>query len=222
MRKIISVSILLLLYLPSLVQATSIPEYDKKLVRSYKIIKTEDASIRALDRAPSTYNSTEIKNASMNVRKSYRIVIASDISKEGLKSTLIQVIIDKTLENPDIDEVAVFAYDRKEDINNAYTFGKVEWCPNGNWSGVTAKIASTNDRSSYKYNFEIKEKVGNISASDRPTEKEFKIYNAFDKLLWAEPDTSEEILLRRVAKQFSISEKEIDDIYMKVMQYNMK
>ena len=163
---------------------TPIPEHDTALVRNYEIVETEDMSIKALDKPLSAYSASEIENLPLNIRKAYRIVAPSDITKEELKATLIQVVMDKTSENSDIDEVIVFAYDRKEDADRIYTFGKVEWCPNGDWGGVTSIIASTNDRSSYKYTFDIKDKVGNIGTSDRPTEREFEIYNALEEALW--------------------------------------
>ncbi len=199
-----------------------VPEYNRTLVRNYEIVKTEDISIKALDKPLSAYSTSEIEKLPMNIRKEYRVVVPSDISKEELKSTLIQVVMDKTSENPDIDEVVVFAYDRKEDADSIYTFGRVEWCPNGDWAGVSSTIASTNDRSSYQYNFDIKDKVGSIDASDRPTEREFEIYDAYDKALWEEPDTPEEIIKKRVAKELGISEEELDKIYIKVWAYKMK
>lgn len=189
-------------------KTTTIPEYNSALVRNYEIVKIEDISTKV--------------GSQLNIRKAYRIVVSSDISKEELKATLIQVVMDKTSENSDIDEVIVFAYDRKEDADSIYTFGKVEWCPNGDWGGVTSIIASTNDRSSYKYTFDIKDKVGSIDTSDRPTEREFEIYNALEEALWEDLDTPEEIIEERVAKKYGISKEELDRIWIKVTAYKMK
>ena len=215
-------------------------EYDSTLVREYEIVKTEDLSIKALDKALSQYSSTEIENLPMNLRKVYRVVVPSDISKEELKSTSIQVVIDKTSENLDIDEVVVFTYDRKEDTDSFYTFGKVEWCPNGDWAGVTSTIASTNDRSSYQYNFDIKDKVGSIDASDRPTEREFEIHDYYDARLleeskkrieaedagmqykYSDQEELENAVRTEVANKYGISEEELDKIYIKVWTYLMK
>ena len=173
---------------PTLPTSTTpeVPEYNRTLVRNYEIVESENISIKALDEPLSAYSTSEIEKLPMNIRKVYRVVVPSDISKEELKSTLIQVVIDKTSENLEIDEVIVFAHDRKEDADSIYTFGKVEWCPNGDWAGVTSTIASTNDRSSYQYNFDIKDKVGSIDASDRPTEREFEIHDYYDARLLEE------------------------------------
>ena len=217
-----------------------VPEYNGTLVRNYEIVKTEDISIKALDKPLSAYSTSEIEKLPMNIRKEYRVVVPSDISKEELKSTLIQVVMDKTSENPDIDEVVVFAYDRKEDADSIYTFGRGEWCPNGDWAGVTSTIASTNDRSSYQYNFDIKDKVGSIDASDRPTEREFEIHDYYDARLleetkklfeaedagmqykYSDQEELENAVRTEVANKYGISEEELDTIYIKVWTYLMK
>ncbi len=218
---------------------TRVPEYDSTLVRNYEIVKTEDISIKALDKPLSAYSTNEIENLPMNIRKEYRVVVPSDISKEELKSTLIQVVMDKTSENLDIDEVVVFTYDRKEDADSIYTFGRVEWCPNGDWAGVSSMIASTNDRSSYQYNLDINDKVGNIGALDIPTEREFEIHDYYDdrvleetkKLIeaedtklqykYADQEELENVVRTEVANKYGISEEELDKIYIKVWTYKM-
>ena len=227
---------------PTLPTSTTpeVPEYNRTLVRNYEIVESEDISIKALDEPLSAYSTSEIEKLPMNIRKVYRVVVPSDISKEELKSTLIQVVIDKTSENLEIAEVTVFAYDRKEDADSIYTFGKVEWCPNGDWTGVTSTIASTNDRSSYQYNFDIKDKVGSIDASDRPTEREFEIHDYYDARLleetkklfeaedaglpykYAKQDELENAVRTEVANKYSISEEELDEIYIKVLTYKME
>jgi hypothetical protein len=217
-----------------------VPEYDGTLVRNYEIVKTEDISIKALDKPLFDYSTSEIEKLPMNIRKRYRVVVPSDISKEGLKSTLIQVVMDKTSANPNIDEIVVLAYDRKEDADDIYTFGRAEWCPNGDWAGVTPIIASTNDRSSYQYNFDIKDKVGSIDASDRPTEREFEIHDYYDDRLleetkklikaedaglqykYADQEELENAVRKEVANKYGISEEELDKIYIKVWTYKMK
>lgn len=227
---------------PTLPTSTTleVPEYNRTLVRNYEIVEPEDISIKALDEPLSAYSTSEIEKLPMNIRKVYRVVVPSDISKEELKSTLIQVVIDKTSENPDIDEVVVFAYDRKEDADSFYTFGMVEWCPNGDWAGVTSTIASTNDRSSYQYNFDIKDKVGNIDVSDRPTEREFEIHDYYDDRLfeetkklfeaedaglqykYADHEELENAVRTEVTNKYGISEEELDKICIKVLTYLMK
>lgn len=217
-----------------------VPEYDSTLVRNYEIVETEDISIKVMDKPLSAYSTSEIEKLPMNLRKEYRVVVPSDISNEEFKSTLIQVVMDKTSENPDIDEIVVFAYDRKEDADSFYTFGMVEWCPNGDWAGVTPIIASTNDRSSYQYNFEIKDKVGNIEVTDRPTEREFEIHDYYDARLleetkrlfeaedaglqykYANIEELENAVRTEVANKYGISEEELDKIYIKVLTYLMK
>lgn len=220
-------------------------DYDATLVKNYEIVETEDLSMKALEKPLSSYSSREIEQLPLNIRKIYRVVVQPDISKDELKSTLIQVVLDKTSENSDIDEIAIFAYDRKEDADGAYTLGTVNWCPNGDWAGVTPTIASTNDRSSYQYKFDIKDKVGNIDTSDTPTEREYEIYDyyndRYDKEVTKiyetnEPEKSyysfeeitkinEEIIaaenafITEVAHKYNISEDEAYAITIKVYVY---
>ncbi|GEM_PF-1187739 len=192
------------------------------LVGSYEVVSSEDKSIKAMDKSFSEYvSANEIAKLPTNIRKRYKIIVPSDVSKEQLKATLTQIVEDETSKNRDIDEIIIFAYGRKEDINfGVYTYGRVEWCPNGDWGGVTERIASSNDRSSYQYVFDIRDKVG-AAQSGRPTERDFEIYTALDKALFAEPDTAEEIINKRIASQYGITETELTDIYIKVLVYQM-
>jgi len=195
---------------------------DNMPTKPYTIVNTSDLSIKALSKNLSDYSVSELKSLPVNIRKEYRIIVYSDISKEELKATMKHLVVRETEKNPDIDEIVVFAYDRKEDSGGVYTFGKVEWCPSGNWGGVTPEIASTNDRSSYKYLYDIKDKVGKISSASVPTKEEFSIYDSFEKALWADPNVDEEIIKQRVAKKLGISVEKIDRICIKVLTYKMQ
>jgi len=190
--------------------------------KTYTIVSMRDLSMKALTKNLSDYSVSELKSLPVNIRKEYKIVVSSDISKEDLKATMKHIVVQETKNNPDIDEIVVFAYDREEDSKGAYTFGKMEWCPNGNWDGVTPGIASSNDRSSYKYLFHIKDKVGNISNANVPTKEEFRIYDSFEKALWADPNAAEEIVKQTVARKFGISVEKIDRICIKVLTYKMQ
>lgn len=189
--------------------------------RQYRIVKSEDISIKALTKPLSAYSHSQLKALPMNIRKEYRIVVPSDISKEELKLSMKNLVKHVTTKNPDIDEIIVFAYAREEDADGAYTFGKMEWCPKGNWAGVTPYIASSNNRSSYKYIFDIKSKVGQLADINTPTKQEFAIYDTYYKQLWADLDVDEDIILERVAKNLGISEKKLQEIWLKVTAYNL-
>ncbi|ATU08412.1 hypothetical protein [Methanohalophilus portucalensis] len=189
------------------------PEYNRDLVRNYEIIETTDDPWGDA------------------IRKQYRVIIPSNITKEELKSTLIQIIVDETSENNNIDAICIFAYDRKEDVNGAYTFGTVDWCPNGNWGDVTSEIAKTNDRTTYEYVFRIKDKVGNENI-ERPTDLEFEIddyYSECSDAEWDKIDLSdpyaivdEDVIYQKVADKYGITKEEAEDICIKVTIYKMK
>ena len=89
-------------------------------------------------------------------------------------------------------------------------------------TGSPKAIASTNDRSSYKYIFEIKDKVGNISSADVPTKREFSIYDCLEKELRSNPNTDEKVIIQKVSRDLGMSEKQVKDIYIKVLVYKMK
>jgi len=190
--------------------------------RPYTIVSSKDLSIKALTKEISQYSHSELKSLPLVIRKEYRIVVPSDISKEELKASMMHLVAQETKENPDIDAIRVFAYDRWEDVKSNYTFGKMEWCPYGIWNSVTPEIASTNDRSLYKYVFNINEKVDNISSSSMPTKVEFAIYDALEKELRANPNVEKKIIIQQVAEKFSISEKQLNKISVKVTSYKMR
>lgn len=176
-------------------------EYDAELVRNYEIISLEDIS------------------QPTNLRMRYRVVVPSDISKSEFKSTIIQLIIDETVKNQNIDEIAVLVYDREEDTASGFTLGMVLWNPTGGWGELTQEIASSNNRNSYVYDFNILEKVGNRNNEDKPTERELEIYGVYVKAVFEEFDTPEEEIRERIAEEFGITEEELDRIWLKVFTY---
>ena len=213
-------------------EVTPTSDYDSSLVKNYDMVQNEDISMKALVKPLSAYTPDELNSLPLNVRKVCKVVISPSVSKEKLKSTLIQVVMDETSKNNDIDEVAVFAYDRKEEANFAYNLGKVEWCPNGDWSSVTPEIASSNDRSSYKYVFDIKDQVGSIDASGRPTEREYEIYDYFNKcydialknidLNDPQAIVDEDLIMQEIAEKYGITKEEANGICTKISIYETR
>jgi len=189
---------------------------------SYQVVESRDYSIKAVTGRLSDYSPSELKALPMSVRKVYRIVVPFDVSKEQLKSIMKDLLERRTEKNPEIDAITIFAYDRKEDAKSVFTFGSLEWGPNGQWGGVCARIARSNDRSSYKCVFTIRDKVGVISKKDLPSKREFMIHDVFDKALYSDPDTDEKVIEKKVAKQLGISVKELSRIWLKVASYKLK
>jgi hypothetical protein len=192
---------------------------------SYEIVEEKDISLKAFgNKLPSEYSSADLNSLPTNIRKIYKIVVHPDVSKEELKSILTQVVKDKTSKDNNIDEIAVFAYDRKDDIKYlGFTFGRVLWCPNGNWAGVTPEIASIKDRFFYQYVFEIKDKVGNLNPSKRPTTFEYEIWDNY-MLLDNEPQNAEldeDLIKQKIAEKYGIPIEEVRKIYDKVFGYLM-
>ena len=124
--------------------------------REYEIINEEDISLKALgSKNLSDYSVAELKNLPLNIRIKYQ-VIADVNDPEELKSTLAQIIKDKSIENPDIDEISIQLWKDKESFEKKdYATGSAEWCPNGEWADVTPEIAKNNVRDSYKISYKI-------------------------------------------------------------------
>ncbi len=202
-------------------QSNELPSFtfDSNLARDYVVIKSEDISIKALDKPLSMYSSSELTNLPMNIRMTYRVVVPMDISEEELKATFIKIVADITKTNQDIDEISIYAYDRKENVDGPYTFGMCEWCPNGEWAGVTSTIARTNDRSNYEFVFDIREKVGNIEQGNVPSQRDFEISNELEQTLLNYPTMSEDSVKEKICRKYGITTQELDGIYSKVIAY---
>ena len=129
---------------------------EKSKVREYKIIEEEEISLKALgDKSLSEYTSEELDKLPKNYRMKYSITIPRDITEDELKSTLSQIIKEKSTENLEIDEIVVFAWYFEESVGKAAAMGRAEWCPNGEWGGLPPEIAENNIRNSYKIIFSI-------------------------------------------------------------------
>ena len=63
---------------------------------------------------------------------------------------------------------------------------------------------------------------GTTQTETGPTAQEFEIAHYYHDQLWATPDVPEEQIQAEVADHFGISEKELRDIYGKVVDYNVK
>lgn len=195
--------------------------FDSTKVSTYSIEDSEFSKAKAITQKLSNYSTLELKKLPEFIRLTMSIVVPFDISKENLENTLKSIVYEKTKENKDIDEIVIFAYDDKNDIGTGYTFGKLLWAPNAKTGNVTPEIAKKNIRTNYKFDIILKEKVGEITKFDLPTKRELEIYNEImSEKYW---DMQEEDFLPIIMKKFNIkSEKELDDIHLKVMAYKIR
>ncbi len=129
---------------------------EESKVREYKMIEEEEISLKALgDKLLSEYTTEEIERLPKNYRMKYSITIPHDIIEDELKSTLSQIIKEKSTENFEIDEIVVCAWYFEESVGQTAAMGKAEWCPNGEWGGLSPEIAESDIRNSYKIIFSI-------------------------------------------------------------------
>ncbi|QHI37477.1 hypothetical protein IMCC3317_28560 [Kordia antarctica] len=196
-------------------------DFDSTKVAKFTIEHSELVKSKALDKILSDYTTQELKELPEFKRLTLGIVVPFDISKESLLNTMKYITSEKIKENKDIDEIMIFAYDDKKDLTNSggiYTFGKLFWGPNGKTGNVTSKIAKNNNRDSYKFDIDIKDKVGNIKKTDLPTKRELDIYNEMMNEKYI--DLQEEEYHPLIMKKFNIkTKKELDAIWLKVAAY---
>ena len=89
----------------------------------------------------------------INFRMKYSITIPRDITEEELKSTLAQIIKDKSSGNLDIDEIYIAAWYDAASVGKAICLAYAEWCPEGRWEQMPPEIAQNNVRDTYLINF---------------------------------------------------------------------
>ena len=160
-------------------------------------------------------------NGYIKERRLCTIVVPQDISKDSLKDMLIKVVQEKSSENKNVDEITVRAYFQKNNIGISSFIAQIEWAPNGKWGSAKKAICTSNNRTTYKYNFDIKSHVGK-KLNNRPTEKENHINAIVMKALYADEDMPEETVLNQVGKQFNMTGAEIRKIVDKVWEFNIK
>lgn len=187
---------------------------------NYRIVANADVTMSALERNLSSYSPAELRALPKNERREIRIVVSGPINQSTVDAAMRAAADEVSCANRDIDEVAVLAYERKEDADGAYTLGRLEWAPAGGWASVSAAIARSNDRSGYLYSPTFTPKVvGGGSTQPKPTAREFKLYDEMMTYLNAHPDADEDVLMPRIAKKLGVSVKELDDIFIKVEVY---
>ncbi len=123
----------------------------------YEIVKTTNASHKALEKPLSSYTIEELKALPTDKRRFYDVVVPASIEQNQVKPTVEKIISDITGRDGDIDEIVVWLYsDRKLVENKDWDVATATWAPQGELGRITPNIAETNDRSSYKISIQIK------------------------------------------------------------------
>lgn len=200
----------------------SFDEYlDESKVREYEMIEEEDISTKALgDKVLSEYTSEELERLPLNYRMKYSITIPRDITEEELKSTMAQIIKDKSTENPDVDEIVVFSWYFEGSVGQSAAMGKAEWCPDGEWGELPPEIAENNNRDSYKIifsqieiqDYEDEEKYG-LSEEER-MQAFYDLVELQDSIPLDDPEWEEknEESYSIIAEKYGITEDQMHEI----------
>jgi len=129
---------------------------DSSKVREYKLVKEQDISV------------------ANNFRMKYCITVPRNIIEEELKSTLAQIIKDKSNGNLEIDEIYIAAWYDEASVEKTISIAVAEWCPNGEWGEVSSEIANNNIRDSYLINFRLNVQIKEEEIKYGLTESERK------------------------------------------------
>lgn len=167
--------------------------------------KTIDYEIKLVD-------DTSIGNA---VRKNLRILVNNpdDVKQEDFEKMCQDIVEEYTSITP-VNALTLFFYDNERDIEGGYTFGMCTYYPNGD-IGEAMNI-QTGDYSNFKYDYTFKER----NIAEKPTDKEFEIYDYLMDLLM-KTDESEIECNKKTAERFNITTDEVNDIYIKVSVYKL-
>jgi hypothetical protein len=194
---------------------------EESKVREYEMIEEEDISTKALgDKVLSEYTAEELGKLPLNYRMKYLITIPRDITEEELKSTMAQIIRDKSTENPDIDEIVVLAWYFEGSVGQSAAIGRAEWCPDGEWGKLPLEIAENNNRDSYKIffsqieiqDYEDEEKYG-LSEEER-MQAFYDLVELQDFIPLDDPEWEEknEEAYAIIADKYEIAEEQMHDI----------
>lgn len=141
----------------------------------YKVIASEDESHKALgNKLLSQYSSQELKNLPIDKKFGYRIIVSPKIKQKEVEPTIDKIITDLTSQDPDLDEITLFLYsDESIAKNGLYDVARATWAPYGKLGNMTPEIARSNNRSSYKTTYDIKENLEQYLAKRGESEEKF-------------------------------------------------
>lgn len=172
---------------------------DKSKVRKYKMIEEQDISLKALgEKLPSDFTLEELNNMPINFRMNYRITVPRNITEEELKSTLAQIIKDKSNGNLEIDEIYIAAWYDEASVGKQICLARAEWCPEGRWEQMPPIIAENNIRDSYLINFYINVPIEGEQIKYGLTEAErkqafYELVQLQDQIPFDDPDYDEKM-----------------------------
>jgi hypothetical protein len=141
----------------------------------YEILKTEDMSRKAMgNNSLEDFSGSELASPPINKKVKYFIVIDSVINQDQAKSTANKIILDIVANDKDIDEIILWLYGDRDLINGGtYDIGTVIFAPFGDLGNVNSEIALSNDKSSYKISYDIKNNLEEYLANRNEQEEKF-------------------------------------------------
>lgn len=164
-------------------------------------------------------------DSAIDVKNVYRIVVPASTSPQSVEAVIRDVQQTAAQENADIDEMAIFVFDREADVQGTYTRGRGFWGVDGDIGNVTADVASSNDRSNHSLSVDLKQPIKR--ATTNKTHKKYDLNSneltAFEEevsaAVFAEMnnmpedwDGDDAVILARIGKRFNLSPSTVRQI----------
>ena len=160
------------------------------LLPSYRIVRVEDVSHKALDGPLSSYSAEQLQALPLDKSLVYRVVVSPSIKSDQVRPLLTQVVTQLSTQDPDIDELTVFLYSDEALVGDVYDVGRALWGPAA--GAVTPRIASTNDRQGYKLTIDVPPGLDDYLKQRGSNETKFGLTEAQRKEVFKEAVAAED------------------------------
>ncbi|MGD0949107.1 MAG: DUF4429 domain-containing protein [Candidatus Binatia bacterium] len=140
---------------------------------SYRIVRMENASHKALVKPLSEYTLQELEALPIDERRFCRVVVPSTITTAQVEPTFRRIVQDITSRDPDIDELYILMYSDEALIDDVYDVGAATWAPGGKMGNVSPEIARSNSRVGYSLSIEVKPDLDAYLEARRSKEVQF-------------------------------------------------
>jgi hypothetical protein len=159
---------------------------------------------------PIAYQVTELDEIGGD-RLNARVVVEGEPTQDEIAAAALAIMNDLRDSNP-YSGLTIFLYDRVEFTQGAFTLGRLEDAPGGDWSA--AFDAPPGQYDAHEQSVDAREK----DWSQAPTDAEVELFAAWDDRYWEleeDPDVpfedQEDQAFADVAESFGISEDEVRD-----------
>lgn len=164
----------------------------------YRIVQKDNMSFKEMNK--------EIK------RYTWHIVVNGKVTKEYLENISKEIIEIAKKDSP-FNAMVIGFYDYEEYIGYGYTLGKTTYAPYGDLA--KANTVTTGEYEKMDYNFELREK----DWSKQLSADEIKVYKAWQDLAWNNFELDDDEVTKKIAREFKVTTKDVDNILIKSVSW---